>query len=92
MNKPKNIQIPLKLFLNCLRLICFDESDYKLREETKTLIWAKFEQIQRRELFTAYKTASTPEEREQARRKYLEECGINPDWISSVEYRERDVL
>ena len=87
MNKDKSVQIPFKLFLNCLRLICFEEDNTKLREETKTLIWAKFEQIQRRELFTAYKTAATDEEREQARRNYLDRVGIPEDFRSECEFR-----
>lgn len=87
MNKDKSIQIPFKLFIKCLRLICFEEDNAKLREETKTLIWAKFEQIRRRELFTAYKTATTDEEREQARREYLDRVGIPEDFRSEFEYR-----
>ena len=39
---------------------------------------AKIKAVVRRELYTAYKTAKTPEERERARQQYMDEVGI-PD-------------
>ncbi len=40
----------------------------------------KIQKIMRRELYTRYKTADTPEEREQARHLYLDEVGVPQDY------------
>lgn len=41
---------------------------------------AKIKAVVRRELYSAYKTAKTAEEREQARQRYLDEVGIPRDY------------
>ncbi len=40
----------------------------------------KLEALVRRELYTKYKTAKTEEEREQARKEYLDKVGIQKDF------------
>ena len=79
-HKESNIQIPRSLFLNCVKLLCCEVSDTKLLADTQNALETKLEALMRRELYTAYKTASTDEEREQARQKYLDHVGIPKDF------------
>jgi len=53
---------------------------------------AKLDAIERRELFTAYKTAQQgTDQREQRRRAYLESVGIRMDWQSRTEIKYTDL-
>lgn len=52
---------------------------------------AKLNAMERRELFTAYKTAEQGiDEREQRRKAYLESAGIHTDWQSENEIKYSD--
>jgi len=83
--KQKSIQISTELFLNVYKLIYdvqeHDFLDLELVQKIDTQIKEKMEAMIRRTLYTDSKTAPTEEEREQARKKYLEEIGMNPDFI-----------
>jgi|AYRG01.1.fsa_nt_gi hypothetical protein len=78
MNKEKQVQVPESMLLNVLKLVCSLEN-YEMDEYTTNLknvlegqINAKFDQIAKRESFTAYKTAPKgTDAREQARQEYI---------------------
>lgn len=78
----KQIQIDEQLFYDIARyIIATDEGEtppQELRNNVIDGITNKLQKITDRELYTTYKTASTEEEREKARQKYLESKGI-PD-------------
>jgi len=83
--KQKSIQISTELFCNVYELIYnvqeHDFLDLELVQKIDAQIKQKMEAMIRRTLYTDSKTAPTHEEREQARKKYLEEIGMNPDFI-----------
>jgi len=89
---PATIQVPGKL-LDGLWLLLDALSGYELDETTTALCRAlqhevdvKYAAIERRESFTAYKTASAgSNEREQRRARYLDDATILSDWRSSTE-------
>lgn len=70
----KNVQIPYDLFLALLQYHLMMEDDYE--DEIRHGLEQKLESMVRHELYTKYKTALTPEEREAARQRYLDERGI----------------
>lgn len=74
---PKNIQIPSELFLRLIRYHYLqDESPELLKEITKGLE-IKLDAMIRHDLYTAYKNKElSPEEREEARQKYLDSIGL----------------
>lgn len=81
----KNIQMPEGFVTDVYRLILLLE-DVDLDEGTRTLcralesqLRAKLERMERHQLYTESKTGSD-EQREQARRKYLDAAGIYKDW------------
>lgn len=53
-----------------------------LADEIRRQIEDKMLKVTARALFSKYKTASTPEEREKARREYLSQRGISEAFIS----------
>ena len=84
MDKQKNIQIPENLFYQMAMYIMFPdtrtEEAYKIIEKQ---IYEKLEKQEKRNLYTTYKTANTPEEKEAARMQYLEKIGMKKDFIWS---------
>lgn len=74
----KNIQIPEELFVALVKyhLLEMDE----VQPEIKKGLEDKCETIARRDLYTKYKTAKSEEERETARKKYLDKKGIHRDF------------
>lgn len=79
MNKPKMIQIPLKMFFDIYTLVHELEDeilDQELLKTIKTHIDDKIDAMVRHSLYTTSKTALTDEEREAARKKYLDEIGM----------------
>ena len=74
MEKKKNVTILEELFID---LVKYFLADIRCDEDRIRLgLQEKMEAMVKRELYTRYKTAGTPEEREQARREYLEKVGI----------------
>lgn len=72
----KSIQIPEDLFLDILEfffLPCYyDQKNYLLlKESIKNRLLTKVDAINRRNAYTKYKTAATPEEKESALIEYL---------------------
>lgn len=76
----KNIQISQELFLQlCKHHLC-DISDSETLQAIHKGLNDKLDQMARRELYTAYKTAKSAEDREKARLAYLEQIGLNEDF------------
>lgn len=72
----KNIQISKDLFIKLIKYHHFDM--YEFEDEIKSELEKKLNLAAMREYYTAYKTAPTEQEREEARKKYLDEKGV-PD-------------
>ncbi len=75
-----NIQIPEALFYDILRYYVITSEGEEVPEELDKRVFSgltdKVQKITDRELYTTYKTAPTEEEREKARKKYLDSKGI----------------
>ena len=75
-----NIQIPESLFYDILRYYVITSEGGEVPEELDKRVFSgltdKVQKITDRELYTTYKTAPTEEEREKARKKYLDSKGI----------------
>ena len=77
----KQVQIPQELFVKLIRYFFCDELELdvdleELEREIKFDIRKKLDKISMRGYYTAYKTAPTEQEREEARKKYLDERGV----------------
>ena len=74
----KNVQISEELFFDLVRfhLLEMDQFSPAIKKGLET----KLEAMVKRELYTKYKTAPTEEEREQARKEYLDKVGIHRDF------------
>ena len=73
----KNVQIPYELFVALLRYHLVVEDGF-CAEEIRQGLEKKLDSMVRHELYTKYKTAPTEEEREKARKEYLDKRGV-PD-------------
>lgn len=74
MEKKKSVTIPEELFID---LVKYFLADIRWDEDRiRSRLQEKLEAMVKRELYTRYKTAGTPEEREKARQEYLEKVGI----------------
>lgn len=75
-----NIQIPESLFYDILRYYVITTNGQEVPAELDKKVFdgltEKIQKIADRELYPAYKTAPTEEEREKARQKYLDSKGI----------------
>lgn len=72
----KNVQIPYELFVLLLRYHLVE--DDACLNEIRQGLEQKLDSLVRQELYAKYKTAPTQEEREKARREYLDSRGV-PD-------------
>ena len=77
----KQVQIPQELLGKLIRYFFCDELELdvdlaELEREIKFDIRKKLDKISMRGYYTAYKTAPTEQEREEARKKYLDERGV----------------
>lgn len=78
----RNIQITEELFINLIRYHFSDEIGYDdeaifdLEREIKSGLQKKLDKISMRGYYTKFKTAETEQEREKARKKYLDERGV----------------
>lgn len=85
MKREKTVQISEKLMLMLYRYFSLEEyldehQKAELKREISKAIEEKSESMYRRWLYTRSKTAETEEEREKARREYLDEVGIPSDF------------
>ena len=74
----KNVQISQELFFDLVRFHLLEMDEFS--PAIKKGLEAKLEAMLKRELYTKYKTAPTEEEREQARKEYLDKVGIHRDF------------
>ena len=77
----KQVQIPQELLVKLIRYFFCDELELdedlaEVEREIKSDIRKKLDKISMRSYYTAYKTAQTEQEREEARKKYLDERGV----------------
>ena len=71
----KSVQIPYDLFVDLVLYHLNGEDDFD--EEIRQGLEQKLEAMLRRDLYAKYKTALTGEEREIARREYLDWRGVS---------------
>lgn len=81
----KNVQIESELFIMLINYFNNSENNNYMSEEIKKKLNDKLDKLLNHELFTKYKRATTADEREQARKEYLKQRGINKDFISDLE-------
>ena len=78
----KQLQISEALFVKIIQYfyseeIGFDDEEiFGLEHEIKKELQMKLDRITMRSYYTKYKTAETEQEREEARKKYLDEKGV----------------
>lgn len=78
----KNIQIKQELFIKLIQYFYSEkigndnEELFDLEREIKSELQKKLDKVSMRSYYTAYKTAPTEQEREEARKKYLDERGV----------------
>lgn len=70
----KNVQISQELFIALMRYFMLEQEE--LLPEIKKGLEKKLDALVMRELYTKYKTAPSEEEREKARREYLDKRGV----------------
>ena len=74
----KSVQIPYELFVALVEYhLAYDDD---CAEEIRQGLEQKLDALVRHELYAKYKTAPTAEEREQARKEYLDKRGVFPDF------------
>ena len=78
----KSIQIKQELFIKLIQYFYSEEIGYDneelfdLEREIKSELQKKLDKVSMLSYYTAYKTAQTEQEREVARKKYLDERGV----------------
>lgn len=72
----KNVQIPQELFFELVRYFVLDDVTEERYKAILGGIEGKVDQMVKHELYTASKTAKTAEEREHARKQYLDKIGM----------------
>ncbi|MCR4930523.1 MAG: complexin-2 [Lachnospiraceae bacterium] len=70
----KKVQIPEKLFFSLLRYFILEQEDE--RKYIASGLEDKLQSMVKHDLYSKYKTAPTAEEREKARKEYLDEVGV----------------
>ena len=70
----RNVQISQELFMQLLRFHLME--DESCEKEIKKELEKKLDRMDMRDLFAKSKTAPTEEEREQARKEYLDRRGV----------------
>ncbi len=73
----KNVQIPESLFYNLVRYHILEKEE--VLPEIKKELEQKVEAVIKRNLYSQYKTAETENEREEARKKYLDKVKAQRD-------------
>lgn len=91
----KQVQIPFELFSDLVNYF-FPDNERDVPESYEADIIRKqlsdkMQSMINRELFTRYKTAKTPSERERYRREYLEKRDFSNAFINDVEKHYSDL-
>lgn len=76
----KNVQISQELFLDLVRYFLLDDTSKSRLNAIQQGLEAKVDNMFKHELYTASKTADSPEDRETARQQYLDKVGIHKDF------------
>lgn len=91
----KNVQIPESLFYDLIRYFCIDGlENWEYQDIYKRIqdgVNQKVDKIVAHNLFTEYKRAVTPDERENARKKYLDYVGIPSSFHTDTEKKTEDL-
>ena len=74
--RDKSVTIPETLFVELSQYFLLDKKDSDTERRIKKGLSDKLDRIVNHNLYTASKTASTAEEREQARQEYLDRVGV----------------
>lgn len=74
----KNVQITQDLFLVLVKYHLLEAAEEE--EKIKKELMEKLDAMAKRQIYSQYKTAPTEEEREKARREYLDKVGISPSF------------
>lgn len=91
---PKQVQIEFDLFCELLTYFHDHQDEHESGsdfDEIYRKLSNKADKIINRELFTRYKRAATPEERERYRKQYLEKRGISQDFRTDREVKSEDL-
>lgn len=72
----KHVQISQELFFKLVRYFYLENHEKELYEAITNDITHKLDSIVKHDLYTQYKTANTEQERESARKKYLDAVGM----------------
>ena len=77
----KNYQISDRLFLKLMNYFLFGETDKETFDEIASMLEEKCDKIIKRDYYSAQFDANlTPDQREQARQKYLDLIGMHPSY------------
>ena len=87
----KNVQISQELFMQLLRFHLMEDVDCET--EIKRELEKKLDKMVMRDLYGKFKTAPTEEEREQARKEYLDRRGVPESfrWLFFFDGKNRSV-
>jgi len=83
-----NVQIPMELFYKICDLVLWENNSIENYNAVKTGLNDKVDALLRHWNYTEYKTAETEEERQRARKKYLDSIGMRDSFRWSNEYDE----
>ena len=83
----KQVQIDMELFNELLDYFRTSGTGY-LADDIRKRLNAKLDKMLAHDLFTQYKRTPTGAEREQARREYLDHCGVLPAFRTVREYHD----
>lgn len=91
---PKQVQIEFDLFCELLTYFHDHQDEHESGsdfDEIYRKLSDKADKIINRELFSRYKRAATPEERERYRKEYLDKRGISQSFRSDREVKSEDL-
>lgn len=74
----KNVQITQELFLSLVKYHLLEATEEE--EKIKKGLVEKLDAMEKRQIYSQYKSAPTEEEREKARQEYLDRVGISPSF------------
>lgn len=78
--KESQIQIPMSLYAELVKYAVTDQEVPDLKDKLKKFIYEKADKQAAREKYTLWKSGSTPEEKEKARKEYIEMRMIPSDY------------
>ncbi|MFV0464647.1 MAG: complexin-2 [Lachnospiraceae bacterium] len=80
MKKEKQIQIPVTLFTELCQYFLIEDADPERKKSIKKGLAYKLDPNINHEIYTQYKTSATTEQREKARKEYLDRVGISENF------------